>query len=288
MRQINTVRIKNILFPTDFSSNAMKAFSLALHVADQLNANIHLYHAYHYAATGEFYIVPELIQQIHSELKDAALEEFQAYEAKAKEVCEKPLNLAFRTDADFAVEGILRTAKEVEADMIIMGTEGADNIMEKWLGSVSSQVIDRANIPVMVIPKEFEGNQIKRMVYATNFEEPELHFPKEILELKEVLGASLNCVHIRSLSEQQEDTYQDQLEQIKHLSEQANVPYQILHGVNPWEGIRNYIEEKGVDLLVMFTHHHSLFEKLWKGSMTRKAVLSIDIPVLILQEKSNK
>jgi len=275
-------KIKNILFPTDFSHHAFSAFNLALQIADQLEANIHLYHAYHYAATGEFYIVPELIQQIHTELKDQALEEFQAYEAKAREVCKNPLNLAFRTDSDFAVEGILRSAEEVGADMIIMGTEGAENFMEKWLGSVSSQVISRTDTPVMVIPKDFKIKKLEKMVYATNFEEPELQFPEEVIELKEELGSSLTCVHIRPLSEQREDSYQNQLEQMKKLTEAHDIPYQIIHGVKPWEGIRSYVKEKEVDVLVMFTHHHNLLEKVVNPSMTRRAVLSLNIPMIVL------
>ncbi|MCI4667346.1 MAG: universal stress protein [Bacteroidia bacterium] len=275
-------KVKNILFPTDFSSHAMKAFTYALNVADQIGANIYLYHAYHYAATGEFYIVPELIQQIHTELKESALDEFQDYEVKAREVCKNPFNLAFRADADFAVEGILRTANEVSADMIIMGTEGAANLMERWLGSVSSQVIERADIPVLVVPKDFKNKEIDNIVYATNFEEPGLNFPDEVILLRDKLKSKLTCLHIRSLSEQKEDSYTSQLDLIKELTKENGVSYKILHGVNPWEGIQDYLEEEHVDLLVMFTHHHSLIEKLLNGSLTRKAILLSKVPILVL------
>ena len=38
--------MKNILFPTDFSENAKKAYIYALHIAEQLGASITTLHVY--------------------------------------------------------------------------------------------------------------------------------------------------------------------------------------------------------------------------------------------------
>ncbi|MEO0898341.1 MAG: universal stress protein [Bacteroidota bacterium] len=274
--------VKNILFPTDFSANALSAFEAALFIAERFQANIHLYHAYHYASTGEFYLVPELIEEINTTLREQALNEFQVYEQKARESLGNKAGLAFHTDSDFAVDGITRMAQEVNADLIMMGTEGAEGFIDKWLGSVSSQVAEKVDVPLMVLPKSFQKRSFINMVYATNFEEAESEIPPITLQFQKALQVPLTCVHIRPLKDQREGSYQDQLTQIKNLTAKEGIPFQILHGMSPWQGIQSFVKEKNVDLLVMYTHHHSLREKIWEGSLSRKAVQELDIPMLIL------
>lgn len=49
-------------------------------------------------------------------------------------------------------EGIVNTAIELDADMIIMGSRGMGTIRRTILGSVSDYVVHHANVPVVVCP----------------------------------------------------------------------------------------------------------------------------------------
>lgn len=49
-------------------------------------------------------------------------------------------------------EGIVKTAIELDADMIIMGSRGLGTIRRTILGSVSDYVVHHANVPVVVCP----------------------------------------------------------------------------------------------------------------------------------------
>ncbi|XP_022301421.1 putative universal stress protein SAUSA300_1656 [Crassostrea virginica] len=49
-------------------------------------------------------------------------------------------------------EGIVRTADELDADMIIMGSRGLGTIRRTIMGSVSDYVVHHAHIPVIVCP----------------------------------------------------------------------------------------------------------------------------------------
>ncbi|XP_062578713.1 universal stress protein Slr1101-like [Saccostrea cucullata] len=49
-------------------------------------------------------------------------------------------------------DGIVKTAKDLNADVIIMGSRGLGTIRRTVLGSVSDYVVHHANVPVIVCP----------------------------------------------------------------------------------------------------------------------------------------
>ena len=69
-------------------------------------------------------------------------------------VCEKA-GLSFETRAEFGPVGetILRVAHECHADQIIMGSRGLGRVRAMLLGSVATEVIQAAGIPVTVVKR---------------------------------------------------------------------------------------------------------------------------------------
>jgi nucleotide-binding universal stress UspA family protein len=55
-------------------------------------------------------------------------------------------------------EMILETAKEFDADMIIVGTHGRTGLMHVVMGSVAENVIRHSGIPVLVVPSKSENH----------------------------------------------------------------------------------------------------------------------------------
>jgi nucleotide-binding universal stress UspA family protein len=51
-------------------------------------------------------------------------------------------------------EEIIMTAKEWEADVIIMGSHGRSGLSHLLMGSVSEQVLKRSPVPVLIIPSK--------------------------------------------------------------------------------------------------------------------------------------
>lgn len=63
----------------------------------------------------------------------------------------KPVELRLRMAEDVtAIEGILRTAKEDGADLIVVGSHGRNGLMRMVLGSVASKVVAQSTVPVLV------------------------------------------------------------------------------------------------------------------------------------------
>ena len=54
-------------------------------------------------------------------------------------------------EGDYA-ENILKTAKEIKADIIVMGTHSRKGLDKVLLGSIAEKVLHHANIPLFIIP----------------------------------------------------------------------------------------------------------------------------------------
>jgi nucleotide-binding universal stress UspA family protein len=60
------------------------------------------------------------------------------------------------TPEGFPKEEILNTAKEWDADIIVMGTHGRTGLAHFFLGSIAEHVVRHACVPVLVIPPEMK------------------------------------------------------------------------------------------------------------------------------------
>lgn len=60
------------------------------------------------------------------------------------------------TPEGFPKDVILATAKEWEADLIVMGTHGRSGLSHLFQGSIAEHTVKHATVPVMVIPPEMK------------------------------------------------------------------------------------------------------------------------------------
>ncbi len=141
-----------ILVPYDFSPHSVFALQTAAELARAVSGRIHLLHVvqepsvtYPSIATG---VVTESgIPVGVLEHARTALEEVGA-EAKA----EHPPTIVTRViEASSAAAGIVAFAREIAADLIVMGTHGRTGMGHAFLGSVAERTLRQAECPVLTI-----------------------------------------------------------------------------------------------------------------------------------------
>ena len=72
--------------------------------------------------------------------------------ARAKAVKQKPsLKISKRLAEGYDSEEILKDAEKGHHDLIIMGSRGMGLVSSLLLGSVSSRVVNQAEIPVLIV-----------------------------------------------------------------------------------------------------------------------------------------
>lgn len=145
------INFKLILCPVDFSATSTHALETAIELATELNAKIHLVHVYQYPA----FSLPEadLATPIDLSIQEGYVERLGTQLAKLKDKYTSPaLSISTTLAEGVPYVEIIHTAKEVNADLIIVGTHGRTGLSHMLLGSVAERVVRSATIPVLSVP----------------------------------------------------------------------------------------------------------------------------------------
>jgi nucleotide-binding universal stress UspA family protein len=134
--------IHTILHPTDFSEQAAYALQLACSLARDYGARLVVLHVFRPPVVyGEGLIPPDL-----GSLKEEERDQLQRLQVPDVGVrAERRL-----ADGDPAAETI-RAARELGADLIVMGTHGRTGLGRLLMGSVAEQVVRKAPCPVLTV-----------------------------------------------------------------------------------------------------------------------------------------
>ncbi len=143
--------IKHILFPTDTSRMSVAGFPLAVNLARRYGARITVLNVHQ-----EFMSKEEMLTL---RVSPSHFEEIMREKALASRV-EIDKMIAAEEAGDLCTvilrEGhprkkIIEVAAELEADMIVMTSNGRSNLSEEILGSTAEYVIRHSPIPVLVV-----------------------------------------------------------------------------------------------------------------------------------------
>jgi nucleotide-binding universal stress UspA family protein len=137
--------IKRILMPTDFSETSDAALEYAVVLARAFSSSVHLLHVVRDISEPGGGWHPPL--SLLEEQKAGARETLsKLVERQPREV---QVQTSLRVGSPF-VE-IVRCAKELEADLIVMGTHGRGPVAHMLMGSVAEKVVRKAPCPVLTV-----------------------------------------------------------------------------------------------------------------------------------------
>jgi nucleotide-binding universal stress UspA family protein len=142
---------KHILFPTDNSKMATKAFAHAVNLARTYDGKITLLN-----------IHEEFLNEHEREVLRVSVDDYKdRMRERAVKSREKMTELVEKEDATDISEIILRegyprkeivsTAEEVGADVIVMASNGRSTLSEALIGSTAEHVVRSSPLPVFVI-----------------------------------------------------------------------------------------------------------------------------------------
>jgi len=142
---------RKILYPTDFSDVAKKAFEsikqlkgagteevIILHVIDR-----RFYEAMAWHPTKD-------PRKLEKEIIDEVSEEIALMK---KELTDLEMNVKVRIESGMPFTKILQVEEEENVTAIVIGSHGVSNLEEMLIGSVSEKVIRKSKSPVLVVKR---------------------------------------------------------------------------------------------------------------------------------------
>jgi len=142
--------IQRVLCPVDFSDPSGRALDYALDLAGALGAELHLLHAYQLPV----YALPDGALIPSAELAASVSGDAQrAFDQLAARIPEGVNVQRHLTEGAPHLE-VQRLVKELDIDLVIMGTHGRTGLARLLLGSVAERVVRTCPVPVLSVPPE--------------------------------------------------------------------------------------------------------------------------------------
>jgi len=146
VRECAMFQVHTILHPTDFSTYSQHAFRLACALARDYGARVVVMHAVPFGTT-EFLALSELGSQ---EKAGSIRQSFWGHLHRI-ESPDPNVHVEYRLEHGDPTSQVLRVAKELHADLIVMGTHGRTGLSRVLMGSVAEQVVRNATCPVLTV-----------------------------------------------------------------------------------------------------------------------------------------
>ncbi len=262
------------LIPTDFSKLSIVAVHYALELSKKLDAQIVLLKVVNLSAVPR----TQLFVKAEERMVDDAKQDSIQLINKIKTEHKGKLNIGYKVICGYPVEDVVTNfAHHNNFDLIIIGTKGASDLTKVLIGSNATAVINKSDIPVIIVPEFGRFNSIKNIVYATNMWDLDTEI-KTLIPLAIIFNSNIHILHVISPSSNKKIDPELMLASIK--KKYSKITFHVSINDNIAVGIDEYVADIKADMLAMFTHEVTFFEKLFGKSVTREMAFHTSIPLL--------
>lgn len=272
--------MKKILFPTDFSDTAKNALEYATALAKNLDAKIDLVSVYRVPTMDTVNMAGGMavpVYDLTNEMKENTQNKLNELAGDNDRIEKKiPIYGVFISDE------ITQFAEENKYDLIVMGTKGERDALEKMLGSVTTDIMKRATCPILAVPSDSTYHKVDHIAFATDFAKQEDEVINQIYSFSQALGAKVYFVH--AAKSEREMMLENEVDMTEYDSDYGYVDFTIAEGKDLEHALDNYIKAKNIDVLVMFMPRRKLWERLFHSSFTKQMTFHTSTPLLIVKE----
>jgi nucleotide-binding universal stress UspA family protein len=203
-------------------------------------------------------------------------------------------------------------AAECDADLLVVGRQGLTGVGRRLLGGVTESLLHRSDVPVLVVPDDGPADPTAwddLLVPTDGSENADAAAPHGT-DIAERVGATVHVLNVVDLQaaggvfaaggletafvERLEARGQEAVDRVASdirdtdsgpSVETAVVKTTEFDGVAA--GIREYVREEGVDLVVMGSHGRSNLKRQLVGSVASTVLRTVDVPVLVVPRGSS-
>jgi nucleotide-binding universal stress UspA family protein len=174
-------------------------------------------------------------------------------------------------------------------DLVVMGSSGTSGWEEFWIGSTTEKIVRTAPCPVITIKGETDPSQLKKVVFASSFDELDVDLAARIKNMQQVFDAQFYFVSINTpgnfITSREA---QHRLDKFIHRYKFVQVHTEIYNSLSEDAGILEFADDIGADLIAMATHGRTGMLHLLTGSIAEDVVNHSKRPVWTLKTTPQK
>jgi len=269
--------MKSILCPTDFKEAGNNGIEYAAQLAQSLSASLTITHV-------RPSIWPEAIQ-----LEKEVQESTESISGMLKRMAEET-HAMFHIPCHFHLEATSQTIEQAIAamankyDLLVMGTDGADDYYQLVFGSNAFHVIEKAKCPVIVVPRGNSYKPLRSMVYAFDPDTNPLFLIDQLEKLVDTLGTRVRVLNVAEDKPSEETGKKIALMKDAIAARNPNSlfwEFEHEYAENAARGLDHYMKTHEADILALSFHDRSLLTKLFTQNVVKEITMIAEYPLFV-------
>ncbi len=261
--------MNTVIVPVDFSETSLNAAKYAAGFLRGHNqVNLILYHSH---------------SKEHE--KDEIIEKLD--ELKRVLTKHSDINIEILTyhDHDF-VEGLERTARHRNANLIVMGITGKSALAQAFFGSNTLKMVEQKVCPVLIVPENAKFSKMENVMLASDFHNTINTTPS--VPIKEFLSIHRPQLHVVNVDKDHyvsiTEKYEAEKQDLKKLLGEYNPEFYFMRIYDIDEALEMFANDFHIDIIMAVHKNHSFMDKLFRTNRTKRLSYHSKVPILVIHE----
>jgi nucleotide-binding universal stress UspA family protein len=175
-------------------------------------------------------------------------------------------------------------SKELEIDLIIMGSRGKNHdVFDKTLGTASTNVLEMATCPVLLIPSGYPFVNIDNVLFTTNLDHGDPYELWRAIKLIDHHGIIIRCLYVaKDEKEKQNKELNDFGKYLVEHSPGVQTVFNVEVGNDIEEIIDDFADNFNVEMVIMHKSKKSFMQKIFGLSHTKKIAKTLKYPLMVI------
>ena len=292
---------KRILVPIDFSDYSFNACQVAFSIASMIDAKVKIFHAFHSPYFPSSLPMAQAFnygdddgrkyRDVLTRVKDSMEKLCNTIDEKMRSGQLPAVNYSYSIKEGLAEEDIVEYAKKYKPILIIIGTKGKDMNQTDVLGSVTAEVIEMSEYPVLAVPKNSSfktGKDLHHIAFMTNFSQRDLiSFDGMVRFANLYPGVKITLLHINIAKKKEAYRREEDIIKIRdYFAERypdLNIGYKLIDTPDMFTAVPQYLEDEKVEIAVLNTRKRNIFVRMFVPSVSRKLLARSNTTLLVLR-----
>ena len=272
-----------ILCPIDFSDCALNSLEYASKIGEKHQAKLIIFHVLNKQDYQK--LAPMDLNGTYQEEfvknKLASLQAAVAQESLSKGL----LSCEVMISEGPIVQKTIEFSQKINANLIVVGTEGMNDFKEQVFGSRSSRLVLQSDRDILVVPRKVFFKRPRKLVYASDYVEEDKLAIQKVVEFASFFSSEIDIVHVSSRNRIIDKTlHKSMLEEL-----QPFVKYEVVNYVlksfrdDIALGLENYLQLAKGDMLVTLSKKKDFFDQLFSKNLSRKMSYFITKPLWVIK-----
>lgn len=272
-------RNKTILAPTDFNKRSETAHQYALEVAARSKSKLHLLYAIE-----EPYDFATRVEETVEAAAKTAKEKFEAMiSAAGNRDAYRDLSVDYLIKRGKPYSTIMETSRDINADLIVMGTKGESSIKRLLFGNITSNVILDSEIPVLTVPENSKKPYLDRILFATDYREGDLESLRRTAGLARAFDASIRVLHVDERESMESSIrFRGFRDLVREEIDFDDIRFERIDSERFSKGISQYVEANPVSLIVLTRYKKKFLKTLLWANNTQELTYYTHVPMLVM------